>query len=127
MSKNNFKLIASLIAAVVFISSGTVARAVEPSPPALSQAEHDALHDIWQGCLVSAIRELDDHISTASDIAAGVQNSCRAEYDSMTRSFNFPPEINRRLDEERTARTKELAMILVLRVRAADRAKANKK
>lgn len=125
MGKLKFAALGVVIALFGCLGSASGTEDASNAPPAVASTNHNALRDIWQGCLAAAIREVDDHISTASDVATAVQNRCQAEYDQLNRSFNFSPEMMRLLNEERFSRTKEVATILVLEVRGAG--KANKK
>ena len=119
-----FKVVGSIfLAAHAFTPSATSAAEPVAKPPEVATTNHDALRDIWHGCLARAIREVDDHISPASDIATGVQSQCQAEYDALTNSFKFSPDVVQRINEDRYVRTRELATKLVLQVRAADRKK----
>lgn len=76
----------------------------------------------WRLCIQRAIEALDDGISTASDIAGGVQNSCEAEYHAMSATIKLTPAMQNEASADRTNVTRQVAQELVLRVRAARRA-----
>lgn len=72
----------------------------------------------WQVCVAHAVKELDDRMSPASDIATAVSDQCGDEYQALLDASTISPETKYRLHSQRAATTKDLAVKLVLMQRA---------
>jgi hypothetical protein len=75
--------------------------------------------EAWGKCLISQIAALDDGISTASDVATAVQDTCEPEYIAVVDSLDLQPADWDTAYQQRREATKEASTGLVLIVRAA--------
>lgn len=90
--------------------------------------------DAWAQCLAMHISTLDDGVSPASDIATAVQNSCADEYESLSSVISASQGLKTYADPgtqehvmRRKAATREVALPIVLRLRASKRVEPTKK
>lgn len=72
----------------------------------------------WHKCVGIEANRLDDHISTASDIAMAVSSSCEKEYIEYLDILNVSAETKQLIKNDRIQATKEVATKLVLIMRA---------
>lgn len=97
------------------------AHAQTSSPLSLNQSR-----DAWHVCIAKEAIKLDDGISPASDIASALQVMCEKEHSAMLDRMTVSPETRYRLSQDRIANTKEVAIRLVLQIRAERRSASSK-
>lgn len=72
----------------------------------------------WHRCIAKEASKLDDHISPASDIAQAVSSMCEAEFDAFLDGMTLSPQLRQSARADRIQTTKEVAVKIVLMLRA---------
>ena len=77
----------------------------------------------WHKCIAIEANRLDDRISTASDIASAVSLSCEKEFNEYLDTLNVSAEVKRLAIRDRAQATKDVAIKLILIMRASKKTK----
>lgn len=107
------KLIGMILVLSAMSSWASVQR---PPAAALNNAR-----DEWHACILKEVTKLDDHISPASDIATAVQMSCVREHEAMLDRMTTTPQMRDSFSQARADLTKQVAITMVLKLRARDK------
>jgi hypothetical protein len=83
-------------------------------------ARMNAARDDWQVCVADRVREIDDGISPASDIATGVQSSCAPQFTAMLDTMTLG-QVRYSAEKDRERQTRVFATRVTLEQRAAKR------